>query len=74
LQIEQLPTKPKFQRIETVGASVLTAAYDLVRDPVPYKELGRVYHLRLDHERAVARLTQRLRNLGYHVEIKKAAA
>ena len=60
--------------IVAVAASILTAAYYLVRDPVPYKDLGPVYLLRLDHERAAARLTQRLRNLGYEVEIKKAAA
>jgi transposase len=60
--------------IMAVAASILTAAYHLVRDAVPYKELGPVYLLRLDHERAAARLTQRLRNLGYEVEIKKAAA
>jgi transposase len=60
--------------IMAVAASILTAAYHLVRDPVPYKELGPVYLLRLDHERTAARLTQRLRNLGYEVEIKKAAA
>ena len=60
--------------IMAVAASILTAAYHLVRDPVPYKELGPVYLLRLDHERAAARLTQRLRNLGYEVEIKRAAA
>jgi len=57
-----------------VAASILSAAYHLVRDPVPYKELGPVCLLRLDHERAAARLTQPFRNLGYEVEIKKAAA
>jgi transposase len=60
--------------IMAVAASILTAAYHLVRDPVPYKELGPVYLLRLDHERAAVRLTQRLRALGYEVEIKKVAA
>ena len=60
--------------IVAVAASILTAAYHLVREPVPYKELGPVYLLRLDHERAAARLTQRLRTLGYEVEIRKAAA
>jgi hypothetical protein len=60
--------------IMAVAASILTAAYHLVRDPVPYRELGSVYLLRLDHERSAARLTQRLRNLGYEVQIKKAAA
>jgi transposase len=60
--------------IVAVAASILTAAYHLVRAPVPYKDLGPVYLLRLDHERAAARLTQRLRNLGYEVESRKAAA
>jgi transposase len=60
--------------IMAVAASILTAAYHLVRDSVPYRELGPVYLLRLDHERAAARLTQRLRNLGYEVGSKKAAA
>jgi transposase len=60
--------------IMAVAASILTAAYHLVRDPVPYRELGPVYLLRLDRERTAARLTQRLRNLGYEVEIRKAAA
>src|SRR5262245_22272501 len=60
--------------IMAVAASMLTAAYYLVRDPVPYRELGPLYLLRLDHERAATRLTQRLRNLGYEVEIRKVAA
>jgi transposase len=49
--------------IMAVAASILTSAYHLVRDAVPYKDLGPLYLLRLDHERAAARLTQRLRNL-----------
>ena len=60
--------------IIAVAASILTAAYHLVRDPEPYRELGPVYLLRLDHERAATRLARRLRDLGYEVEIKKAAA
>src|SRR5262249_33590073 len=43
--------------IMAVAASMLTAAYYLVRDPVPYRELGPHYLLRLDHERAATRLT-----------------
>jgi transposase len=60
--------------IMAVAASILTAAYHLVRDPVLYRDLGPVYLLRLDHERAAARLTQRLRNLGYEVQLTKVAA
>jgi len=57
-----------------VAASILTAAYHLVRDPVPSGNSALFYLLRLDHERAATRPTKRLRNLGYEVEIKKAAA
>jgi hypothetical protein len=56
--------------IVAIAASILTADY---REPVPYKDLGPVYLLRLDHERAPARPAQRL-TLGYDVEIRKAAA
>jgi len=48
-----------------VAASILTAAYYVVREPVLYKDLGPLYLLRLDHEWAATRLTQRLRDLGY---------
>jgi hypothetical protein len=57
-----------------VAASILTAAYYVVRDPVPYREVGSLYLLRLDHKRAATRLNQRLRNLGYEVQIRKVAA
>lgn len=58
--------------IVAVAASILTVAYHLVRDSV--KELGPVYLARLDRERAAVRLTQALRNIGYEIEIKNAAA
>jgi hypothetical protein len=55
---DQGATRGPKKAIVAVAASILNAAYRLVRGPVPYKELGPVYLLRLDHERAAARLTQ----------------
>jgi hypothetical protein len=54
LRVKSRPGPKK--AIMAVAASILTAAYHLVRDPVPYRELGPVYLLRLDHERTAARL------------------
>ncbi len=68
------PRRGPKKAIMAVAPSILTAVYHLVRDPLPYKELSPFYLMRLDHERAAVRLTQRLRNLGYEVRIKKAAA
>jgi len=56
-----------------VGASILTAAYFMLRDGTSYNELGGDYFLRRDETRVAYRLTQRLKALGYEVEIRKAA-
>ena len=56
-----------------VAASILTAAYHLLRDRAYYRDLGNFYFDRLDRDRAAQRLTRRLRELGYEVNIKKAA-
>jgi transposase len=56
-----------------VAASILTAAYHLLRDQTYYRDLGNFYFDRLDRHHAAQRLTRRLRELGYEVEIRKAA-
>lgn len=56
-----------------VAASILTAAYFLLRDQVPYRDLGPQYFARLDQDRTAQRLARRIRELGYDVEIRKAA-
>jgi hypothetical protein len=61
------------QRIQKVLEDANIKLDSLVSD-VPGASGRRMLRARLDHERAAARLTQRLRNLGYQVEIKKAAA
>ena len=56
-----------------VAASTLTAAYYLLRNKVPYRDLGSLYFARLDRDRTAQRLVRRIKELGYDVEIRKAA-
>jgi transposase len=56
-----------------VAASLLTAAYHVLRDGIDYRDLGRDYFDRRDTARLASRLTRRLRELGYEVQIQKAA-
>jgi hypothetical protein len=59
--------------ILAVAASILTVAYYLLRDQVPYRYLGSLYFARLDRDRIAQRLARRIKELGYEVEIRKAA-
>lgn len=56
-----------------VAASILTAVYFILRDQVEYRELGAEYFNDQQKEKVAARLTRRLRDLGYEVELKQAA-
>ena len=56
-----------------VAASMLTAAYYMLRDDVDYRDLGSAYFDRIDRTKAADRLVKRLSNLGFTVEIKDAA-
>jgi transposase len=58
--------------IVAVAASILTAAYYILRDEVPYRDLGASHFDTLDKSRTVRRLTQRLESLGYRVELRAA--
>ena len=59
--------------IVAVAASILTSAYYLLRDQIPYRDLGSLYFSQHDHERTAMRLARRIQQLGYQVEIHKAA-
>ena len=59
--------------IIAVAASILTTAYYLLRDQVAYRDLGSLYFARMDKERTAQRLVRRIKELGYEVEIRKAA-
>jgi transposase len=59
--------------IVAVAASILTATYYILRDQVDYKDLGADYFVRRDKDRLAQRLARRIKELGYEVEIHKAA-
>jgi transposase len=59
--------------IVAVAASMLTAAYFILRDNVPYRELTASHFDLRDRHRAVHRLVRRLENLGYKVSLQAAA-
>jgi transposase len=56
-----------------VAASILTAAYHMLRDGLDYHDLGPAHLTRRDSARVAARLARRIRELGYEVEIRAAA-
>jgi hypothetical protein len=59
--------------IVAVAASMLTAAYYMLRDGQDYHGLGAAHFRRADHARLVAGLTRRLHHLGYEVTLRPAA-
>ena len=59
--------------IMAVAASMLTAAYYMLRDDVDYRDMGGDYFDRTDRRKAADRLVKRLGSLGFAVEIKDAA-
>ncbi|MCY4122480.1 MAG: IS110 family transposase [Acidobacteria bacterium] len=58
--------------IVAVAASMLTAAYFMLRDEKDYHDLGGRYLADRDKERTTQSLLRRLRNLGVEVEVKAA--
>jgi transposase len=58
--------------IIAVAASMLTAAYFMLRDGVEYRDLGGRYSTDRDRQETTKRLLRRLRDLGVTVEVKVA--
>lgn len=58
--------------IIAVAASMLTAAYYILRDGVTYRELGSEHFNKRDPEHAAKRLIKRLEHLGFAVEARPA--
>jgi transposase len=56
--------------IIAVAASMLTAAFHILRESVPYKDLGPEHFTRRDKKHAARRLQRRLEDLGFAVEIR----
>jgi len=59
--------------IVAVAASMLTAAYHILRDGVPYRELTGTYFDSRDRTKLARRLIRRLSDLGVQVQILNAA-
>jgi transposase len=57
-----------------VAASILTAAYHMLKDGTFYEDLGAVHFDRRRPETQARRLVKRLAELGFSVELKPAAA
>lgn len=60
--------------ILAVAASMLTASYHMLRDGVPYHDLGPEHFTRCDRAKLARRLVRRLQDLGLQVQISTAAA
>ena len=59
--------------ILAVAASILTAAYYILKDGETYHELGADYFERRDKAHIARRLIRRLEQLGLSVEVRPAA-
>lgn len=59
--------------IVAVAASMLKAAYFMLRDRQPYRELGARYFDERDRGKAARRLAKRIEALGFAVELRPAA-
>jgi transposase len=73
-QFQRLKTRrgPK-KAVVAVAASILTAAYYILRDHVPYQDLGADYFDRRDRSKVVRRLARRIEALGYRVDVHHVA-
>ena len=56
-----------------VAASILTTGYHMLADGTCYQDLGPDHFARRDPARAAAKLANRIRSLGYEVDIRAAA-
>jgi transposase len=59
--------------VMAVAASILTSAYFILKRDVPYHDLGPSYLDELNRERTAHRLVRRLRDLGFAVDVNRAA-
>jgi transposase len=63
----------KKKALIAVGHKILIAAYFILKEKVPYKELGGEYLEKLTKEKRVKRHLQCLKELGVDIEVKKVA-
>ena len=63
----------KKRALIAVGHKILIMAYHIIKNGVPHKELGNYYLLHRREDKIVKNHVKRLHDLGYEVELKKAA-
>jgi transposase len=59
--------------VVAVAASILTAAYHMLRDGSSYKDLGPHHFDKVDKNKTARTLLRKLKDLGYQVEVKVPA-
>jgi len=59
--------------VVAVAASMLKAAYHILRDGVEYKSLGPDHFTKLNSDRAKRKHIEALKRLGFEVELKAAS-
>jgi transposase len=59
--------------IIAVAASMLGAIYHMLRDGVPYRDLGADHFEKRDRQHITGSLVRRLQHLGYQVDLREAA-
>jgi transposase len=59
--------------VVAVAASLLSAAYHMLRDGQDYHELGADYFQRRDTGKVATKLVKRLKTMGYEVDLRRAA-
>lgn len=64
----------KYKAAVAVGHSVLVIAYHILKTKQPYQDLGADYFDKLDTERIQRHHVNRLKALGYEVQLKPKAA
>jgi hypothetical protein len=64
----------KKRAIVALSHTILIMAYHIIKEQIPYKELGADYFDRLNEQAVIKRLTARFETLGYQVELTKQAA
>lgn len=77
LQAQFLRLKPRRgakKAIVAVAASMLTAAYHMLKNGVKYQDLGADHFTRRDRGKVVTRLIRRLKDLGCDVQVTERAA
>lgn len=60
--------------IVAVAASILTAAYYMLRDGTSYKDLGPNHFDKIDKSKTARTLVRKLKDLGYQVEVTEPTA